>query len=245
MKIIATQDQLQIQRWTRQHAIAVLVGVGLSLYWQVLSPFILTVLISFVAYTGLNQKIWKPLSWWGGGANWVTASRLVALLGTLGFADQINDFIIGAIALVIVITDGLDGYLARKYKTQSIFGEFFDKETDACFVMGMTLLIYQKGFTGSWILLLGLLRYFYVLTLIWVKPPEKKETRSFRGQLIAVLLMLSLITCFWLPETWYLPILMLISALVFYSFGKSFLEMILPSHSAPPIKQEQKENIKA
>ena len=83
-----------------------------------------------------------------------------------------------------------------------------------------------------------------LIALIWAKPPEKKESRSFRGQVIAVLLMLSLITCFWFPYNWYLPIVGIISLLVFYSFGKSFWGMLLVSQPIPYIAEEKQDKIK-
>jgi len=191
-------------------------------------PLALTGLVSFALFFLLNRPAWQPLSWWGGPANLVTGLRLGGLLLIAGWGQQWHPWTLAAVALVILITDGLDGYLARRFQTQSLFGEYFDKETDAFFVLVMSTQLALQGRIGFWVIGLGLLRYVYVLLLIYFKPPTRKEGRSYFGQVVAVLLMLSLILGWVLPAAWYLPLQIGVAALVVYSFGRSFAAMRRP-----------------
>ncbi|MEM7374495.1 MAG: CDP-alcohol phosphatidyltransferase family protein [Bacteroidota bacterium] len=235
--------QLKIEQWSRFHAGIIIIAVIGFILGSSPLPIALLGLSSFAAYWYLNRESWQALSKWGGAANLVTAARLLTLVLIGIWGHHLGNWIVGGLALIVLLTDGLDGYLARKYQTQSLFGEYFDKETDAFFVMMLGSLAWYEGYVGPWILSLGLLRYVYVFLLIFVKPPEKKESRSFRGQLIAVILMSSLIGCFWLPEWLYMPALVIVSALVFYSFGMSFWGMISTNRRASVQTKKKKEAV--
>ncbi|MEM7659826.1 MAG: CDP-alcohol phosphatidyltransferase family protein [Bacteroidota bacterium] len=222
---LASHFQSRIDAWSRLHAGAMLLAVSAYLIWR--EPTILAALggLSFGMFAYRLRIEWQLKSSWGGAANWVTAARLSLLFLLLTVGQSWPDLVIGGLALLTLVTDGLDGYLARKYQTQSLFGEYLDKETDAFFVMSLGLLAWHHSKIGIWVLGLGLLRYAYVLALIFFKPAEKKESRSFFGQLVAVILMSTLIACFVLPRIIYEPALMLVSGLTVYSFGKSFWGM--------------------
>ena len=56
-------------------------------------------------------------------------------------------FIIG---ISIFCLDGLDGFIARKYKQTSEFGAYFDMETDAFYVFLYTIILFEKGITTSY-----------------------------------------------------------------------------------------------
>lgn len=162
-------------------------------------------------------------------ANLVTLLRLFSLFGILIGLSHASDWWIGIIALAILLLDGLDGYLARRFKTASNFGAYLDMETDAFFVLSLSSLLYLQGKVGAWILALGWLRYVYFLVLLFFKPKIKKESKDYFAQVIAVALMASLIAGFLLPKAIYLPSLVIAGGLVFFSFGKSF--SIMTKHS--------------
>lgn len=230
--------RLKIEQWSRFHAGIIIIAVIGFILGSSPLPIALLGLSSFAAYWYLNRESWQAVGKWGGAANLVTAVRMLILVLIGIWGHHLGHWIVGGLALLVLVTDGLDGYLARKYDSQSLFGEYFDKETDAFFVMMMGSLAWYEGLIGAWVLSLGLLRYIYVLVLIFVKPPEQKETRSFRGQLIAVILMSSLIGCFWLPEWLYVSALVIVSGLVFYSFGMSFWG-IISMHRRPSIRSKK------
>ena len=181
---------------------------------------------SFLLLLGLNWQAEQNACFLFHPANLVTFLRL-ALLFIIGLNfSQFPPLLVGLIALAILLMDGLDGYLARKYQTSSLFGEYLDMETDALYVLVMTCILYQMDYLGLWILALGLLRYVYFLVLKNVKSPEQKEARVFRARLIAVIFMASLSACLILPEFIYEPAVVIASALVVFSFGESFREAV-------------------
>ena len=64
-----------------------------------------------------------------------------------------------ALATVVAVLDGIDGWLARRTGMASDFGARFDMETDAALIMVLALLAWQFGKAGVWVLASGLLRY--------------------------------------------------------------------------------------
>ena len=155
-------------------------------------------------------------------ANLVTTFRLASLL-YLSFAfSTLAPLTIGLIALGVLMLDGLDGFLARRFKTASDFGKYLDMETDAFYVLSLGAILYQMDYLGAWILIPGLLRYGYFLILKMAKPPEQKELRVTKAQVIGVILMFTLAACFILPSQIHQPAIVMATLLVFYSFGDGF-----------------------
>jgi phosphatidylglycerophosphate synthase len=69
----------------------------------------------------------------------------------------------GAMAL-----DFVDGKVARSTGTSSAFGARFDMEVDAFLLMVLSVLVWQSGKAGAWVLGIGALRYLFVGTaLVW------------------------------------------------------------------------------
>jgi len=98
-------------------------------------------------------------------------------------------------------------------------------ETDAFFVFALSCILYHQEKVGWWILGIGCLRYFYFIVLLFFKPKEQKESRDYFAQVIAVILMGSLVSGFLLPQIIYFPALVIAGGLVCFSFGKSFLNL--------------------
>ena len=107
-----------------------------------------------------------------GTANLVTAVRagIVAVLaGLVPDAARLAEpamvpwlWAATALALVALVLDGVDGWIARRRGESSSFGARFDMETDAALGLVMALLIWRSGETGAWVLGLGTLRYLFV-----------------------------------------------------------------------------------
>jgi len=124
------------------------------------------------------------------------------------------------LALAVLILDGLDGYLARRFKVSTDFGARFDMEVDAALILTLSLAVWGGGITGPWVLLLGLMRYLFVAAgwiWPWVNCPLPE---SFRRKTICVWQIASLvivlvpITPSWLAVWILAPALMLLA----YSF---------------------------
>jgi phosphatidylglycerophosphate synthase len=125
-----------------------------------------------------------------GPANAVTLVRLglVAIVaGLIGVRDTERVAWL-AVALILVATalDGLDGWLARRSRTSSAFGARFDMETDAALILVLSVLVWQHGKAGIWVLACGLMRYAFVAAgwlMAWMAAPLRS---TLRGKSVAV-----------------------------------------------------------
>ncbi|MEO1482681.1 MAG: CDP-alcohol phosphatidyltransferase family protein [Myxococcota bacterium] len=94
--------------------------------------------------------------------NAVTAVRLaLALVVAASIASGMTIGLWGIAAAALAL-DGVDGWLARKLGQASAFGARFDMETDALFVMILSLHVWWSGAAGAWVLLIGAMRYLFV-----------------------------------------------------------------------------------
>jgi len=112
------------------------------------------------------------------------------LAGFVPIAADITSLgILWAIAIAATVTlcmDGLDGYLARKKGLSSEFGARFDMETDALLALIITLFLWQSDKLGVWVLGLGLMRYAFLTTAIWLAPLRRDLYPSLRRKTICV-----------------------------------------------------------
>jgi phosphatidylglycerophosphate synthase len=130
------------------------------------------ILLFFGLYRHLPQRRF-------GAANSVTLVRagLIALLaGLIGYTqgDLVNSWGPSVIALIALLLDGLDGWLARRENIASPFGARFDMEMDALFTLVLAMLVFQGGKVNAWVLLLGAMRYLFAsagLILPWLRRP--------------------------------------------------------------------------
>jgi len=167
--------------------LATAAAVGLQRPWPLLAA-------GGVLLAGLvlvARRRWTPRGTFGA-ANWVTGARAALLLGLPSAADVGGAAVIG-LSLLFVGADGADGGLARRAGQTSAFGAFFDKETDALFLLLLCALAAFEGRLGFWILGVGLLRYGFVIAVFLLDPPEKTEersnlARSFYAGMVAALL---------------------------------------------------------
>ena len=119
-----------------------------------------------------------------GAANTVTLVRLIVtslfagLAAQTAFAQTSSDsaviapstawFFVG-LAVLALMLDGFDGWLARRSNSASPFGARFDMETDALQILLLSIIAVTLGKVGAWVLLSGLLRYLYVAAG-WIWP---------------------------------------------------------------------------
>ena len=125
-----------------------------------------------------------------GAANVVTTIRaMLAALGAglIGY-PALSSVMWAVIALTtaMVILDGLDGRLARATGMSSEYGARFDMETDAAFILVLSILAWQHGKAGVWVLMCGLMRYVFVAAG-WLMPWMSAPLRAtLRGRIVAV-----------------------------------------------------------
>ncbi|HNR06650.1 MAG TPA: CDP-alcohol phosphatidyltransferase family protein [Saprospiraceae bacterium] len=158
-----------------------------------------------------------------GPANAVTLLRMTGLIAVTLIHPVIPDLLLGILFTLICLGDLLDGYLARTFKMTSTIGEYMDKETDALFVLCTTFILFQKGFTGVWIVSLGLIRYLYFIVVFYFLKPGRKEIKDKYARIIAVVVFVSILLCYFLPYAWSFPVLVFAAAALFISFGRGAL----------------------
>ena len=115
----------------------------------------------------------------------ITASRLVALpLLVYVFYHELK-FVSYGLFLFAVSTDVLDGYFARKHKTASKLGAYFDALTDFLFVFVMFLVFVFEGFYEWWLpLLLTVVFGQFILTSVYTKKTVYDPVGKYYGSLM-------------------------------------------------------------
>jgi phosphatidylglycerophosphate synthase len=133
-----------------------------------------------------------------GSANQITTVRalLVALLVCLIGEPHVPALAASAAAASVVVTllDGVDGWLARRHRIASDFGARFDMEIDALLILALSVLAWQFGKAGAWVVISGALRYLFVgAGAIWPwlhtpLPPSRRRQTICVVQIVALTL---------------------------------------------------------
>ncbi|MEQ9488190.1 MAG: CDP-alcohol phosphatidyltransferase family protein [Alphaproteobacteria bacterium] len=134
-----------------------------------------------------------------GPANTVTFLRVVLVCWIAGAIGQAgsdwSSWFVVTISTTALILDGIDGWLARKLGCASDFGARFDQEIDALLILILAVLVVQTGKAGTWILLVGLLRYLFVAGAVAIPKLAEPLPPSKRRQTICVTTVIGLILC--------------------------------------------------
>jgi phosphatidylglycerophosphate synthase len=208
--------------WTTAHAFLVLAGTLISLLISNLIPLVFITIISFFILIYSKKSSWTKSSHFGL-ANTITAFRLFLISLTSLFFTDIPNTLIAIIGLLILIGDGLDGKIAQIRGEVSTFGEYFDKEVDAFFMHAWILMAILKSLIWPWTILLGLLRYLFIIYLFILGEREKKERRSKWGRYIYVYVICSILTVYLPLPALYKPAIVLAAIFLLYSFGRDLV----------------------
>lgn len=201
-------------------AVAARTGLPVSAMYALKAPaaFAAVMLVSF----GFLQQH-HPFSRFGA-ANQITTLRalLVSLIvSAIGEAHTpaIATWAAGA-AVIVTMLDGLDGWFARRHRIASDFGARFDMETDALLILALSLLAWQYGKAGAWVVFSGLLRYAFIVAAarwVWLRTPLPS---SVRRKTICVV-QIAALTVALLPVV-APPVSAAIAALALLALGYSF-----------------------
>jgi phosphatidylglycerophosphate synthase len=212
-----------LNTWTFRHAVLMTVIGSLAVLLD--NPWILPVAmcISIAILLTEQRQTWLALKPFGGYANHVTLIRFILFLVILGFHSILHPYVFVGLVLSVIIADGIDGYLARRFDTSSDFGEIFDTEIDAFLAIALSVLIWSTFPSALWVLAGGFLRYLFVIlyrVLGWdqMQRPHMPETKLF-----AVLYFISLLTPWLLPWDVAVWIVLAGNALVSFSFIREFV----------------------
>ena len=159
-------------------------------------------------------------------ANWVTLFRLVlvALMAVAvwpGDAAIIQSWVLFLIASAALVLDGVDGWLARRRREASEFGERFDMGADTAFTIITTLCLVSFGLVGAWVLLLGLMRPAFAVAAR-LRPVLAAPLPESRGRKIACAGSLACLVAGLAPPLAALAPALALAALVqlLWSFGR-------------------------
>ncbi|NOG31581.1 CDP-alcohol phosphatidyltransferase family protein [Halomonas sp. TBZ9] len=182
--------------------------------------------LAFGLYTliaGLVMAFWSggPLGW----ANRVTLLRavLVAIvaagvwmpLSPLGHWQWLG------VALIALLLDGVDGWVARRTGSQTAFGARFDMELDALLILLLCVGVMLKTPTGPWVLLIGAMRYAFVAAGTRYPWLQEALYDSLRRKAVCVWQIAALLLALTPWASGLAALLLALSALVVlvYSFG--------------------------
>lgn len=216
--------------WSRRHAVVALAATALAVALSSVWWLCALASLSFAALLREHQAL-RSLPGSFGGANWVTAIRLVGTLALPALAT-IGPVAVAVGAILVFALDGVDGWIARRSGLASEFGEYFDKESDALLMLVLCLLLYEAGRFGAWILLPGLLRYGFVAFLMLARPPAPKERRSGLGRWIFFGTASALIASFTPFPAFYEPFMAAMTVLLAVSFVVAVVELYRPAASS-------------
>lgn len=220
-------DAFFIEKWADFHALLMTIGTIITVVSHNSQVLAVCALLSFTGlfFADHNRVDGKNVKW--SAANLVTALRLCLVLLVLSLFNMLSVLTITTILTLSVCLDVLDGFIARRTRRNTQFGQYFDMESDAFFVLAMGVYFWMVTPYGLWLLLPGLLRYAYRM-MIRLKPKsqftEKKRTyAAFLAGTNFILLLLAIPLSGW-PQ---LLILILSTTIVCCSFGLSFVEYAL------------------
>jgi phosphatidylglycerophosphate synthase len=129
-------------------------------------------------------------SWRLGAANAVTLVRailsvVIAGLVVSSWQTDVPRPLVVTLAVVALLTDAVDGRLARALDQVTAFGTAFDMETDAFLIL--VLSVYAVPLVGPWVLLIGSARYLLLLAgVVWPWLTARTAPRRWAQVVAAV-----------------------------------------------------------
>jgi phosphatidylglycerophosphate synthase len=125
----------------------------------------------------LARALWRDPSAGLGWASWVTLTRAtlavgVAALTAATFERSVATTTLVALASVAIALDFVDGWVARRTRTESSLGAKLDGEVDAFLILMLSIEVAPT--VGGWVLLIGLARYAFLAAgwlFHWLRAP--------------------------------------------------------------------------
>ncbi|MDE3012906.1 MAG: CDP-alcohol phosphatidyltransferase family protein [Gemmatimonadota bacterium] len=174
-----------------------------------------------------------------GPANRVTLLRTIGTLSLAGLvmhADTLGTtgrwWIVG-LGTVIMLLDGVDGWVARRTRTTTGFGALFDMETDAFLMLVLSCLVWTEARAGAWVLLIGAMRYLFVAASFVLPALREELFPSFRRKLVCVIQGIALLVALGpiIPGPVAVAVAALALAMLTWSFGIDTVWLLRPRTS--------------
>jgi phosphatidylglycerophosphate synthase len=175
-------------------------------------------------------------------ADLVTLSRATI---TCSVAGLVADSFVGAVpvatlvslAALALLLDAVDGWVARRTRTSSVFGARCDGEVDAFLLL--VLSVYVAGVIGAWVLAIGAARYVFAVAgwgLPWLR--RLLPHRQWRKVVCAAQgVVLTVAAAGVLPRSWATLILVVALAMLAESFGRDTWWLWSRRHAAATSRQ--------
>jgi phosphatidylglycerophosphate synthase len=191
---------MRSKNWDKGHnyLMFILCGVYLihpAIMLFIFGPFLSISVLWIYAWSEISHL--KPA---GGWPNLVTLFRFLLLLAATFLLIPFATGVFVLLISIVILLDGLDGFLARKLQQRSDFGALFDMEIEAVFVCIVSCLLLEKGILNAWILIPAFIKYFYYVFTDITGINRLPETRTRFGAAIAVFMFIGLILAWLLPE---------------------------------------------
>ena len=178
---------------------------SLSLWWLFKLPTLyLFQVLAFYASVAIIVSHYAPVTASRCGlntANQITLFRTTLILPLAGLVLNVkylnNEayWVIICIAILGMILDGVDGAIARRTGNVTAFGARFDMELDAFLLLILSLLVWRSSQTGIWIILIGIIRYLFVIAgYIWPQLQGELPANQ-RAKIICVVQGIILLFC--------------------------------------------------
>lgn len=162
-----------------------------------------------------------------GWANRITLLRatLIAIVaGVVVYPDFVQRHAEGvaALSLLALSLDGLDGWVARRTGSASVFGARFDMELDAFFTVVLCTALIALDKVGGWVMLIGACRYAFVAAGRYWPWLVRELPVSYFRKTVCVWQIATLMVCL-LPlvsSTWASGFALIAALLLMVSFGR-------------------------
>ena len=128
-----------------------------------------------------------------GAANFLTLIRAVivslfaGIVGHSALVPEMGAWLLVYVGTIALILDGIDGWIARRLRLHSLFGARFDLEVDAAFIFILSLLVWDSGKVGAWVLLGGAMRYLFVFAGCAIRALRQPLPPNRRRQIACVI----------------------------------------------------------
>ena len=179
--------------WTRQHATLMAMGVLAFMLERSSFPLLAIAGGSILGLLIRFRGSYTPNKGFGAG-NILTLIRVTLAL-VLMAKNDLSLALTAAAIMIALLSDGLDGWIARKSGMASPFGEVFDQESDALLFLAICLLLIEDRQVGLWILLPASYRYLFILFCRSIKPTEKAIQGTWVTRAIGITSVMALAIC--------------------------------------------------
>jgi phosphatidylglycerophosphate synthase len=217
---------IEYTRWSRANALVIVLTTAVTL-WAKLPALLGVVGASSFAWLLYRLRAhWTPQGGFGL-PNAITTLRLVLTSGLLFGGLLIPAWVLVLVALAVVTLDGVDGWAARRFGSQSEFGARYDTAVDSLFTLALSVLLLGREVLGGWVMIAGFWHYAFVLWA-WVFPSARESERSLFAACIFVALVSTMGVAFLLPPPVATPLVALAVILQSASFARSLWQQYGP-----------------